>query len=148
MNCQLIKMDYSLNNQHGALAIDNRESGMQLKPFAFEQQFASEGIAVETDAITQNVSAGNHQKDYEKKRGRNTFPWKLHNMLDDAQKDNKQDIVGWEPDGMSFRVLKPKEFEKTIMPRYFNHSSFRSFQRQVSHQDEIPCVQRQHNIVF
>ena len=67
----------------------------------------------------------------ETKPRRITFPWQLHEMLADSEKESNGDIVGWQPDGLSFRVCKPKEFATTIMPRYFNHSNFRSFQRQV-----------------
>lgn len=32
------------------------------------------------------------------------FPWKLHEMLEAAEKDNHEDIVSWLPSGMSFKV--------------------------------------------
>jgi hypothetical protein len=74
-----------------------------------------------------------------KMRQKRDFPWKLHIMLEDAGKERNQHIVSWHPDGMSFKVYKPKVFVEKIMPRYFNQTQFRSFQRMVSH--EFPWVQ-------
>ena len=68
-----------------------------------------------------------------KKAKRTRFPRRLHEMLDGVEKDDKQNIVSWQPDGMSFKVHKTKEFETDIMPKYFNQNKFRSFQRQVRH---------------
>ena len=71
-------------------------------------------------------------KTSQEKTNRPRFPSKLHQLLDDAENENNEHIVGWSPNGLSFIVHKPKEFATTIMPRYFRHSNFRSFQRQVS----------------
>jgi hypothetical protein len=61
------------------------------------------------------------------------FPMILHQMLEEANSEHNDHIVGWEPDGLSFKVHKPNELAETIMPRYFkNQTQFRSFQRQVS----------------
>lgn len=66
------------------------------------------------------------------------FPMTLHEMLEEAEREHKDHIVGWDPDGLSFKIHKPNEFAKTIMPRYFkNQSKFRSFQRQVRQDEEL-----------
>ena len=39
--------------------------------------------------------------------------------------------VGWAPHGRSWRILKPRHFEINILPKYFEHSKFSSFVRQV-----------------
>jgi hypothetical protein len=60
------------------------------------------------------------------------FPMILHQMLEEAESEHNEHIVGWDPDGLSFRIHKPNELAGTIMPRYFkNQTKFRSFQRQV-----------------
>lgn len=41
-------------------------------------------------------------------------------------------IVTWQPNGRSWRVLKPREFEIKILPRFFEHSKFSSFVRQAN----------------
>ena len=42
------------------------------------------------------------------------------------------DIVAWDSHGRSFRMLKPKQFELHILPRFFEHSKFSSFIRQAN----------------
>jgi hypothetical protein len=59
------------------------------------------------------------------------FPFKLHEMLDDAVTQRYEPIVSWLPHGKAFRVHQPKEFADMIMPRYFKQSKYKSFQRQL-----------------
>ncbi len=61
------------------------------------------------------------------------FPWKLHRLLEDVEKDGNAHIVSWLPDGKGFKVHKPREFRENIMKAYFNQTRFKSFIRQVSH---------------
>ena len=65
-------------------------------------------------------------------RQKRDFPWKLHVMLEDAERENNQHIVSWDTEGKSFKVFKVEEFVSQILPRYFNQTQFRSFQRMVS----------------
>ena len=65
----------------------------------------------------------------EKKRAL-PFPLKLYDMLEEAEANNYTDIISWLPEGISFRVHKPKEFLEQIMPRHFEQTKFKSFQRQ------------------
>ena len=58
------------------------------------------------------------------------FPWKLHQLLDDAEAYGNDSIVSWLPSG-AFQVHKPDEFVKHIMPKYFRQTKFKSFTRQV-----------------
>ena len=57
-----------------------------------------------------------------------TFPVKLHKILSDP--DNSK-CISWLPHGRSWRILKPKEFEKEIVPKHFRHAKYASFMRQV-----------------
>ena len=59
-----------------------------------------------------------------------TFPWKLHAMLELAEKENFDGVVSWLPDGKSFKVYDPSTFVKDIMPNFFQQSKYKSFQRQ------------------
>merc|ERR1719506_3013752 len=59
------------------------------------------------------------------------FPFKLHSILENAEKMNRVDIVSWLPSGKAFKIHKPKDFADTIMPQYFNQTKYRSFQRQL-----------------
>lgn len=49
-------------------------------------------------------------------RGEQNFPFKLHYMLSDLEKDGLDHIVSWQPHGRCFVVHKQKEFVKHILP--------------------------------
>lgn len=59
-----------------------------------------------------------------------TFIEKVLKILDDAPKRGFEEIVCWEPTGLSFKVHKIKEFEQNILPEYLQQTKLRSFQRQ------------------
>lgn len=59
------------------------------------------------------------------------FPFKLHSILENADKVGQDHIISWLPSGKAFKIHKPKEFADAIMPQYFNQTKYRSFQRQL-----------------
>lgn len=60
------------------------------------------------------------------------FPWKLHDMLKDCEKQGKGHIVSWLPHGNAFKVHKVSEFVSTILPSWFKQTKYKSFQRQLN----------------
>eukprot|EP00602_Paraphysomonas_sp_CaronLab_P006591 CAMPEP_0185035024 /NCGR_PEP_ID=MMETSP1103-20130426/25689_1 /TAXON_ID=36769 /ORGANISM="Paraphysomonas bandaiensis, Strain Caron Lab Isolate" /LENGTH=441 /DNA_ID=CAMNT_0027571927 /DNA_START=134 /DNA_END=1459 /DNA_ORIENTATION=+ len=52
-----------------------------------------------------------------------------------------QDICGWGPNGDTIQVRKIDEFSKKILPKYFKHSNFQSFVRQLNMYDFHKTVQ-------
>lgn len=60
------------------------------------------------------------------------FPIKLHEMLDEIEKDGLASVISWQPHGRAFVVHKPKEFVARVLPEYFKQSKFSSFQRQLN----------------
>ncbi|KAI9248643.1 hypothetical protein BY458DRAFT_536569 [Sporodiniella umbellata] len=50
-------------------------------------------------------------------------------MVEDA---STNDLIRWAPDGLSFLVLRHEEFAKKVLPRFFKHSNFSSFVRQLN----------------
>lgn len=58
-----------------------------------------------------------------------TFPAKLQAILSRA---DLADVIAWMPHGRSWRVLKPREFEVKVIPRFFEHAKFSSFIRQAN----------------
>lgn len=62
------------------------------------------------------------------------FPWRLHKMLEELERKKMNWIVSWMPDGKAFQVHSPDRFEDTIIPMYFRHKRYKSFQvRQNAH---------------
>jgi len=61
-----------------------------------------------------------------------SFPWKLHDMLEDAEAKGFEDIVSWMLDGLSFKVHKVEEFVEQVLPMYFDQTKFESFRRQLN----------------
>lgn len=60
------------------------------------------------------------------------FPRKLHEMLDYVVVQGLEHVVSWQPHGRAFRVHKPKEFAKFVMPLFFGQTKYASFQRQLN----------------
>ncbi|KAJ2364703.1 Heat shock transcription factor [Coemansia sp. RSA 2611] len=54
---------------------------------------------------------------------------KLYSMVDDSASD---DLIRWTADGNSFVVLRHEDFAKEVLPRFFKHSNFSSFVRQLN----------------
>lgn len=59
------------------------------------------------------------------------FPWRLHEMLEEIEEKRLSWIVSWTPDGKAFQVHSPEQFTATIVPMYFRHKRYKSFQRQL-----------------
>ena len=59
-----------------------------------------------------------------------TFPAKLHAILSCPELCH---IITWMPHGCAWRILQPKLFAESVMPKYFTHQSkYSSFTRQVN----------------
>jgi HSF-type DNA-binding len=53
-----------------------------------------------------------------------SFAEKLHHMLSEKEYET---LICWMPHGRAFKVLRPSEFERRVMPTYFGHSRYSSF---------------------
>jgi len=60
------------------------------------------------------------------------FPWKLHRILDEADAKGFNDVISWVPSENGFKVHKTKVFDDEIMPKYFDKTKYKSFQRQLN----------------
>lgn len=70
-----------------------------------------------------NLAAREQARDSSRSSGGDgTYIKKLHEMLEDAEKDGNQRIVSWMPHGRAFRVHQEDEFVEQIMPKYFKVS--------------------------
>jgi hypothetical protein len=64
----------------------------------------------------------------EAKSSDGTYVLRIHEMLEDAEKEGNQRIVSWQPHGRAFKVHNESEFVEKIMPRYFR-AKIGSFRR-------------------
>ena len=60
------------------------------------------------------------------------FPWRLHEVLLETEKQGLAPVVSWLPGNMSFKVHNTEAFANTILPKYFKHTKYRSFTRQLN----------------
>jgi hypothetical protein len=59
------------------------------------------------------------------------FPFKLYDLLREAERDGLSRIVSWVPgNDNAFKIIDQKKFCSTFMKRYFKQTQYKSFQRQ------------------
>eukprot|EP00934_Nitzschia_sp_Nitz4_P000753 Nitzschia sp. Nitz4//scaffold6_size259037//138112//139081//NITZ4_001082-RA/size259037-augustus-gene-0.294-mRNA-1//1//CDS//3329556917//753//frame0 len=63
--------------------------------------------------------------------GKVPFPFKLFQMLHDADELGFRHIISWNSNGKAFKVHDPIAFTNLIIPRYFKQTRYKSFQRQL-----------------
>ena len=64
--------------------------------------------------------------------GEHSFPWRLHDMLEDAERNHFTKVVSWELGGKGFKVHNHEMFLDDIMPLYFDQTKYESFRRQLN----------------
>lgn len=69
-----------------------------------------------------------------------TFPEKLYQLINDLEKEGKEDIVSWIFEGKAFKIHQPEVFIRDTVPKYFRHKSLDSFKRQLNNY----CFERVH----
>ncbi len=56
------------------------------------------------------------------KEPEHSFPWKLHTLLEEAEREGFKNIVSWVQEGAAFKVHDSDAFVNTIMPNFFDQS--------------------------
>lgn len=65
--------------------------------------------------------------------GLSSFPFRLHDMLNDATKKGFEDVVCWRNDDRSFLIRDKDRFAMEVLPNYFQgQTHYKSFQRQLN----------------
>jgi HSF-type DNA-binding len=59
------------------------------------------------------------------------FPWRLHEILEEVEQMKLDWIVSWLPNGRGFQVHCQNNFSEIIIPMFFRHCRYKSFQRQL-----------------
>jgi len=57
------------------------------------------------------------------------LPLKLNALLNDPELSQ---IIGWMPHGRAWKILKPKQFVKEVLPIYFDYCNYNSFVRLIN----------------
>lgn len=57
-----------------------------------------------------------------------TFPNKLHYMLDHGLEESERDVIAWQPHGRAFLVLDQRRFVTELLPNWFRQNKYQSFQ--------------------
>lgn len=112
------------------------------------EDYVPEGLCLGSDSSTPQLSYCKSQKSQQeemtssmaqrlgkpRKRGGVAvpFPMKLHDLLENADKNGLINIVSWSPHGRCFAVHKSREFVASVMPRWFRQTKLTSFQRQLN----------------
>lgn len=64
---------------------------------------------------------------------RYTFPLKVYDMVDNAERECYDHIISWTGDGKGLIVKDVNRFESHVLPKFFGHNRIRSFTRQLSY---------------
>mmetsp|Transcript_11456 Transcript_11456/g.25532 ORF Transcript_11456/g.25532 Transcript_11456/m.25532 type:complete len:487 (-) Transcript_11456:173-1633(-) len=83
----------------------------------------------ESESEVDEAEEGEDEEDHP---ANDTFPFKLHRMLEHAENSGMDNLISFSEDGKAFSIHKPREFVSDIMPKYFTTSRMSSFQRQLN----------------
>mmetsp|Transcript_43863 Transcript_43863/g.105831 ORF Transcript_43863/g.105831 Transcript_43863/m.105831 type:complete len:806 (+) Transcript_43863:274-2691(+) len=95
-----------------------QEQQQQQQQQQLDLQHGQPGVAVALDGpigpagIEQKMPGSGGSAD-------STYVMRIHEMLEDADREGNTDVVSWQTHGRSFRIHKESEFVNKIMPRYF-----------------------------
>eukprot|EP00934_Nitzschia_sp_Nitz4_P001035 Nitzschia sp. Nitz4//scaffold6_size259037//139739//140719//NITZ4_001083-RA/size259037-processed-gene-0.21-mRNA-1//1//CDS//3329556920//1035//frame0 len=90
-------------------------------------------VAPDNGSVASLVSDMNKERSSKvNKEVRQPFPCKVYEMLEDADSKGFSDVVAWNKEGNGFMVHNKDRFTKEIVPKYYNQTRYKSFQRQLS----------------
>ena len=82
--------------------------------------------------ISKNIKF-NEKKNKTKRKRPPLFPQKLYNMLENAETEGYDHLIGWSPDGKSFKIHNNGKDPAivAVLEQHFNQTRFKSFLRQL-----------------
>jgi hypothetical protein len=84
-------------------------------------------------SITSSAASENSSYSFASQKARIEFPWKLHQLLEDAEQNILyREIVSWLPGGRAFKIHNKIKFSSEVMPQYFKTTTYKSFHRNLN----------------
>jgi hypothetical protein len=80
-----------------------------------------------------DISASSTNSGIATERSSVQFPWRLHELLTEAESNGNDVIVSWIPGtNNAFKVHNKEKFTNEILPAYFSATKYKSFQRNLN----------------
>jgi hypothetical protein len=117
--------------------MSKRLPALSQQPEGCDGDSTSSGGSVEINDVqrlgSEEAEPKTSQNDDKKKPAAETkessFQYKLYEIL---QCDEFKEIVTWLPHGRSWKIIDSNALTKVVLPKYFRHSKYSSFKRQMS----------------
>jgi len=88
-------------------------------------------VSEETKPLQTEISLSTKRRK-KRKYTHESFPRKLYRLLEETAIAGRSHVISFTASGTAFRVHNPDAFARDIIPIYFRHSQYPSFQRQLS----------------
>ena len=118
--------------------VDNGSNNVQTSSCRMEdlgvsssRNHKNEIVSKDTNTADRKISPNPSQQQQATVSTAAIFPMKLHDLLDSASTSERACIT-WMPCGTMWKVLDTEELEKNMLSKYFRHSKYTSFNRQVN----------------
>ena len=120
--------------EHQNLVQIGAETGSEDIPSASElsDMFVAEIEEEDRQCCVSLVTDSSSEAVPEKVNQEHSFPWKLYDLIEDAERNGFSDIISWEFSGRAFKVHNHAEFFAKVMPLYFHQTKYESFRRQLN----------------
>ena len=102
--------------------LDNSQATRDMSQNMPQQVGFHEGISESAaHAAPVNQINANHDQlsTFDSVGAEGTYVLRIHEMLEDAEKQGNSHIISWQPHGRAFKIHNEQEYVKKIMPRYF-----------------------------
>jgi len=109
-------------------------------PYLVAEQGGSEESTKEQELMNEDagqqhnvISAVDKNESQNNDRPTVQFPWRLHELLTEAETNGNDSIISWIPGTKNaFKVHNKEKFTNEILPEYFNATKYKSFQRNLN----------------
>lgn len=109
------------------------KNDFDLTPFQFESACLEDFVSVmENDESASQQCLDENDCGLTTDPSDTCFPYKVHLMLENAERENYSHIVSWVKNGTAFKVHDSNAFVEQVLPMFFDQSKYESFRRQLN----------------